>query len=131
MLFDGMSYRTKIAVAVIATIVAVGSIVGVILLAGLIAGGQVPYWLILIPAVLTGLWIPMTGWLWKNALLEREVATGKLYKGEQLARQLVAEHGGELIHNERGADIRNWSITVEGADGFNRTIMTRSGKEVR
>ena len=130
MLFDSMSYKTKIAIAVIATLFTlflVGTSIPVI---PMIGEAGVSLWVIVVPLAMLIIFAVGTVRLWKKALLERAVATGKLYPGEKLARQLQAEHGGELLYDEPGTDIRNWTITVKGADGFSRSIMTKSGKEV-
>jgi hypothetical protein len=130
-IFDFMSYKAKIAVAVIATLLClllIGSSISVVPTVVEIGG---PLWLIVVPLALTIFWVAGTVWLWQKALQAHASATGKLYPGEKLARQLLAEHGGELIYNEPGTNIRKWSIAVEGADGFRRTLMTTSGKEVR
>ena len=130
MIFDSMSYKAKFTVAVIATLLTL-SLVGVsIPVIPVFMDGGASLWIIVVPLALTLLSIVGTAWLWQKALLAQAVATGRLYPGEKLARQLQVEHGGELLYDEPGTDIRNWTITVEGADGFSRTIMTKSGKEV-
>ena len=129
MILDSMSYKAKIAQAVISTIFTL-LLVGISIPVIPIFAEAGTVWMILLPLAVTVFAAVGTAWLWKKALLEQAVATGRLYPGEKLAHQLHAEHGGELLYDEPGTDIRNWTITVEGADGFSRTIMTKSGKEV-
>ncbi|SEJ78607.1 hypothetical protein SAMN04487917_11390 [Arthrobacter sp. yr096] len=129
MIFDSMTYRAKVAVAVIMTLLTLVLILSSIPVIPMLLEAGVTPWFIVVPGALTIFVAAGSVWAWKKALAEHAVATGKLYPGEKLANQLHAEHGGELVYDEPGTDIRNWSITVKGADGFTRTVMTKSGKE--
>lgn len=128
--YDFMSYKGKFAIAAIATLLGIWLILGLIWLIPITAAGDAPLAFVIIAAVVALLWITVCVWLWERAVAEYGSATGRLYPGEKVARQLHAEHGGELIYGHEDKPFRHWTVTVQGADGFNRTILTRNGKEV-
>lgn len=128
--YDFMSYKGKYVIAAVGTLLGIWLIWALTSLIAVIAAGDATSTLAIIPAALALLWIPVAVWLWKRAVDEHAVAKGRLHPGEKIARQLHAEHGGELIYGHEDKPFRHWTITVQGADGFNRTILTRNGKEI-